>query len=67
MPYGGRKPTLNSAEDTIAAVTPGQTPPSQDAATTGIRKRNASSVGVRSVRSGTRTAASAPAPSVAIA
>ena len=54
MPYGGRNPTLNSAEDTIAAVTPGHTPPSHDAATTGIRKSNASRVGVRSVRNGTQ-------------
>ena len=61
VPYGGRKPTLNRAEDTIAATTPGQTPPSHEAATTGTRNRNASSVCVRSARIGSMRAASTPA------
>ena len=66
VPYGGRKPTLNRAEETIAATTPGQTPPSHEAATTGTRNKNASSVAVRSARIGSMRAASTPAPTVAI-
>ena len=65
VPYGGRNPTLYSADPTIAATMPGTTPPSHDATTTGTRNANAVRVCDSCTRKGSITAAIARGPSVA--
>ena len=57
---------MKSADETIAAATPGPTPPSHEATTTGTKKKNASSVCATSVRNGRRIPAATTEPTVAI-